>query len=60
MKTFKKIAISLFTAIILVVNINLLEAKKIDNYLDKSNYSEAQLQNTLTVKGLFILYYNII
>lgn len=60
MKTFKKIAISIFTAFILLVNINLLEAKKIDNYLDKANYSEVQLKNTLTVKWLFILYYNII
>ena len=60
MKTFKKIAISLFTTLILVVNINVLEARKIENYLDKSNYSEAQLQNTLTIKGLFILYYNLI
>jgi len=50
MKTFKKIAISIFTAFILLVNINLLEAKKIDNYLDKANYSEVQLKNTLTVK----------
>ncbi len=57
MRNFLSICLSIF---IIFNNFCFVSAQEDFNFLNKNSYSESQLQKTLTINWLFILYFNII